>query len=207
MQPRLPAMIAKAFSEAAARNGAAIQDVLLREFSGSRAVLEIGSGTGQHAVRFANALGQLTWQCSDLDENLADIGARLEESGLANLPAPLSLDVKTVQSLPTSYDAVYSSNTAHIMSPEAVAAMFALVGTVLQPNGLFCLYGPFRQDGKFNTPSNARFHDYLHEQDAAMGIRDLETLDDIAATSQLSRVRLFAMPANNHIAVWKKGQE
>ena len=195
----------KPFSEYAERNGVPILDVLREEFATCSAVLEIGSGTGQHATQFASALPHLLWQTSDRDENHEGIGARVQESGLSNLKAPLSFDVLTAQVDADSYDAVFSSNTAHIMSIDAVDRMFSLIGIGLRDGGVFCLYGPFRQSGAFNTPSNAAFHESLRSQNPEMGIRHLEALDELGRGSDLHRVRLYAMPANNHIAVWTKG--
>jgi cyclopropane fatty-acyl-phospholipid synthase-like methyltransferase len=166
--------------------------------------LEIGSGTGQHAAFFATALPHVTWQTSDLDENHATISAWVTDAAQPNLLPPLSLDVLTTDFPATTFDAVYSANTAHIMSMEAVRKMFELVGDVLSSGGVFCLYGPFRHEGVFNAPSNAAFHQQLQARDTAMGIRHLESLDEEGHRHQLSRQRLYAMPANNNMAVWQK---
>ena len=198
-------MTDKPFSEYAERNGAPILSVLQGEFANCTRVLEIGSGTGQHAVRFAKAMPFLQWQTSDRDENLSGINAWVKDSGLPNLLPPLSIDVLIADVPAESCDAVYSANTAHIMSIEAVQKMFALVGKGLSDGGVFCLYGPFRQGGEFNTPSNAAFHQTLRSQKPEMGIRHLESLDGYARDHDMTRVRLYAMPANNHIAVWHKG--
>jgi cyclopropane fatty-acyl-phospholipid synthase-like methyltransferase len=200
----MPGMTDKPFSEYSERNGAPILSVLQSEFANCSKVLEIGSGTGQHAVRFAKALPHLQWQSSDQDENLGGINAWVKDSGLANLLPPISMDV-LVADVPAEFcDAVYSANTAHIMSIEAVQKMFALVGKGLSVGGVFCLYGPFRQEGQFNTPSNAAFHQTLRSRNPEMGIRHLESLDDYARDHDMVRVRVYAMPANNHIAVWHK---
>ncbi len=200
----MPGMTDKPFSEYAERNGAPILDVLRNEFANSTKVLEIGSGTGQHAARIAKALPFLQWQTSDLDENHDGILAWVNYSGLANLMPPLSLNVLT-SDVPAAFcDAAFSSNTAHIMSIEAVQKMFDIVGNALTDRGVFCLYGPFRQGGEFNTPSNAAFHKTLRSRDPAMGIRHLESLDDYARDNNMARARLYTMPANNHIAVWHK---
>ena len=197
-------MTEKPFSDYAERNGAPILDVLRDVFSSCTAVLEIGSGTGQHAARFSRSLPHLTWQTSDLDENHDGIQAWVEHSALENLLPPLSLDVMTGDVLAGSFDGVYSSNTAHIMSFDGVRKMFSLVGKALVNDGVFGLYGPYRQGGKFNTASNAAFDESLRGRDPNMGIRELESLDDLGRDNGLSRVRLYAMPANNHLAVWRK---
>lgn len=202
-----PEMTERRFSEYADRNGLAILEVLRHEFSTATSVLEIGSGTGQHAVRIASAMGHLNWQCSDLDENHESISAWLALAKLANVLAPVSLDVRTAQ-LPTSaYDAIFSANTAHIMSIESVKRMFALVGETLTDGGIFCLYGPFQEAGECSSPSNAAFHQSLRSRDPAMGIRDIEQLDEFGEYSNLRRRRLYAMPANNNIGVWIKDRQ
>ena len=197
-------MLNKRFSEAAARNAPAVLEVLNLELRDCKSVLEIGSGTGQHAAFFATALPHATWQTSDLDENHATISAWVTDAAQPNLLPPLSLDVLTADFPATTFDAVYSANTAHIMSMEAVRKMFELVGDVLSSGGVFCLYGPFRHEGVFNAPSNAAFHQQLQARDTAMGIRHLESLDEEGHRHQLSRQRLYAMPANNNMAVWQK---
>lgn len=197
-------MSEKPSAPATERNSSSILGVLRIEFLGCRSVLEIGSGTGQHAVTFAAELPRLTWQTSDLDENHDGIHAWLDAAKLPNVHRPLSLDVMSASGKAHSYDGVYSSNTAHIMSYPAVVNMFGLVSRVLQDDGVFCLYGPFRQNGRFNTQSNANFHDSLVAGDPAMGIRDLEDLDALARDGGLIRSSLYAMPANNLLAVWRR---
>lgn len=195
----------KPFSEYAERNSGPILEVLRNELSACSSVLEIGSGTGQHAVRFARALPHLKWQTSDRHENRSGIAAWVNAAALANLLPPLPLDVLTDADPAGSWDAVFSANTAHIMSAAAVAKMFAIAGRVLGVGGVFCLYGPFRQGGRFNTESNAAFHQTLRSRDPEMGIRDLEFLDELGTVNDLVRIRLYTMPANNHLAVWIKG--
>jgi cyclopropane fatty-acyl-phospholipid synthase-like methyltransferase len=198
-------MANKQSSEYAERNSHPILEVLQKEFSSSGRVLEMGSGTGQHAVRFAAKLPHLVWQTSDLIENHESINAWLSDSGLSNVLPPLNFDVLDADIATDSFDAVYSANTAHIMRVAAVERMFELVGTALPDGGTFCLYGPFRQNGEFNTASNASFHQNLQLRNPEMGIRDIEDLDSFGRSHELHRVRLYAMPANNHLAVWKKG--
>lgn len=194
----------KPHAEYARRNAGPILEVLQHELRGHTNVLEIGSGTGQHAIQFAAALVDVEWQTSDLDENHEGIRAWIAEAGLANVHAPLSLDVTNSELAGASYDAVYSSNTAHIMSEGAVDAMFRLVGRVLRPRGVFILYGPFRRAGRFNTQSNADFDASLRSRDPEMGIRDLDALDKLGAKNGLQRVNLYAVPSNNMVAVWQK---
>ena len=192
------------YAEYAARNTAPILEVLRREFRDARDVLEIGSGTGQHAVAIAGELDHLRWHTSDLYENHAGIHAWLQHAQLNNVIAPVAIDVRDATLEPASFDAVFSSNTAHIMGIDAVKRMFSLVGDALRVEGVFCLYGPFRIDGAFNTVSNEAFDESLRQRDPVMGVRDLETLDDFGAACGLHRQRLYAVPSNNLVAVWKR---
>ncbi|MCO4810539.1 MAG: DUF938 domain-containing protein [Gammaproteobacteria bacterium] len=200
-------MAERPYAEYAARNAAPILEILEREFGSASRVLEIGSGTGQHAVAFAAAMDHLHWQTSDLDENHAGIRAWVDDSGIDNIAPPLSMDVRDAAVENDIYDAVFSSNTAHIMGIDAVEKMFALVGEALRPGGVFCLYGPFRQGGEFNTMSNANFDANLRQRDVVMGIRDIEKLDEFALAVGLQRVRFYAVPSNNNVAVWVLGDK
>ena len=197
-------MAEQPLSEYAARNTAPILEILRREFGSASSVIEIGSGTGQHAVAFSAALGHLRWQTSDLDENHAGIRAWIESARLPNVEPPLSIDVLSATLDDASFDAAFSANTAHIMGIDAVERMFALVGGALRAGGVFCLYGPFKSGGVFNAPSNADFDRSLRRRDPVMGIRDIEALDDYAAASGLRRVRFYAVPSNNNVAVYLK---
>lgn len=197
-------MTERPYAEYAMRNAAPILEVLRREFRDCKRVLEIGSGTGQHAVRFAAVLDHLYWQTSDLDENHTGIAAWIEHSGLTNVGRPWSLDVRAAAGVEGEFDAAFSSNTAHIMSIDAVEKMFALVGAALTAGGVFCLYGPFRIDGRFNTASNEDFDAGLRRRDPEMGVRGLETLDEFGTAAGLERERLYVVPSNNFVAVWTR---
>jgi len=197
-------MSQKPFAAATERNSLPILDVIHHEFEGVSSVLEIGSGTGQHAVSFGKALSHLVWQTSELAENHAGIALWLDEAGLPNVRMPIELDVMTAEVAPQSYDAVYSANTAHIMSFPAVVKMFSLISRALRDDGVFCLYGPFKQGGEFSTQSNADFDNSLRERNSEMGIRDIETLDKLGTSEGMVRERLYAMPANNCLVTWVK---
>ena len=188
----------------ALRNQNAILEVISGEFQDCKAVLEIGSGTGQHAIFFASQMSWLTWQTSDLVANHQGINAWLEDAALDNVKAPLVLDVEAPLQTDDKFDAVFSANTAHIMSIAAVESMFSTAGRCLIDGGRFCLYGPFNQNGTFTSDSNRDFDANLRSQDPAMGIRDLEILDGFAETNGLHRTSLYAMPANNMISIWSK---
>ena len=197
-------MAEKPDAPATRRNRDAILAVLADEFRNARSVLEIGSGTGQHAVYFATALPNLYWQTSDRRMNHAAINAWIASADLGNLAPPLDLDVLQTTEPDGVYDSAFSANTAHIMSLAAVERMFELVGRILPAAGLFCLYGPFNVDGEFTSESNERFDRSLRSQDPDMGIRDLSELDQPAARCELVQVRRYAMPANNLLVVWQK---
>lgn len=197
-------MSQKPFAAATERNSLPILNVIRHEFERASSALEIGSGTGQHAVCFGKALGHLVWQTSELAENHAGIDLWLDEAGLPNVRKPVELDVMTADVSPQSFDAVYSANTAHIMSFPAVVEMFSLAGKALRDDGVFCLYGPFRQDGEFSTQSNADFDNSLRERNSEMGIRDIEALDELGESVGMVRERLYAMPANNCLVIWVK---
>ncbi len=184
---------------------------MLREvFAGARKVLEIGSGTGQHAVHFATHLPHLIWQPADLAENLPGIELWRAEAalgparsaGLANLLPPLVLDVNQPRWPETGADAVFSANTLHIMSWSEVRLFFAGVGRLLPSDGVLAVYGPLNYGGRHTSESNARFDRSLRSRDPHSGIRDFEAVDALAAEQKLVLARDVAMPANNRTLVW-----
>jgi cyclopropane fatty-acyl-phospholipid synthase-like methyltransferase len=193
-----------AFSEACERNKQPILAVLRDELARSSRVLEIGSGTGQHAVHFARHLRHLEWQPTDCAENLSDLAARIAEEGTPNLLAPLELDVLQTQWPAVTADAVYSANTLHIMSWPEVEAFFSGVGQVLAVGGVLVVYGPFRYAGRFTSESNIAFDRSLRERDPASGIRDIEAVNRLAETQGLAQMADHAMPANNQLLVWAR---
>ncbi len=193
------------FAAASVRNAAPILGALRDEVEGAARVLEIGSGTGFHAVYFASELPAVQWQCSDLVENHGIINAAMESAALANVLPPLEFDVRDAEPPRARYDIVYTSNTAHIMDAAAVEQMFRLVPKMLDAGGKFLCYGPFKRGGEFNTPSNEAFDASLRGRGVGMGLRDLDECDRIAAEGQLFRRRTYAMPSNNLFTVWHKG--
>ncbi len=194
----------KRFSPACERNRDPILAILRPVFSDRRRVLEIGSGTGQHAVYFGAALPHLLWQTSDLPENHPSIHAWLEAAHLPNVLPPLSLDVAASAWPGQRFDAVFTANTCHIMSWPEVEAMFAGIGTILEQGGLLCIYGPFNYQGAFTSASNAQFDASLRAQAPHMGIRDAENVDALAAKHGLVLQADHEMPANNRLRVWRK---
>jgi SAM-dependent methyltransferase len=187
----------KPFSEASERNRAPILAILKRVFADRKRVLEIGSGTGQHAAYFAPELPHLVWQTSDVAENLSDIRQWAPD------PPPIELNVdKEWPAL--LVDAVFSANTCHIMSWLLVEKMFSGVGRLLPPGGLFALYGPFNYGGKHTSDSNARFDAMLRARDPASGLRDFDDIAGLAKRAGLILLEDNAMPANNRLLVFRK---
>lgn len=196
-------MINKPFSQACENNKRPILDVIKSYFADVSSVLEVGSGTGQHAVFFADQLPHLTWQTSDRQDNHAGINAWIDEYDGDNLNRPLDLDVTKPWPI-THTQAVFSANTVHIMSWPMVEAFFERLGQVLKPNGYFCLYGPFNFCGEYTSESNKAFDEHLQSRDPAMGIRDYVDLETLARKAELMFVEKHEMPANNYILVWQK---
>lgn len=147
----------------------------------------------------------MLWQTSDREEYHAGIHAWLRDAGLDNVLAPLVLDVDDVWP-DESYDAVFSANTAHIMSWPQVQRFFEAVGQVLQTGGIFALYGPFNYGGRYSSESNANFDQWLKQRDPLSGVRDFEALDGLADAAGLVLRNDYEMPANNRILVWTKSR-
>lgn len=194
----------KPFSEACEQNKHSILAVLQQHFADCRTVLEIGSGTGQHAVFFATQLPHLHWLTSEVHALHAGIRAWLVEAELSNVEQPLELDVNQADWSVKQVDAVFSANTVHIMDWPSVENMFAGIGRVLQIHGIFCLYGPFNYQGTYTSDSNAHFDAWLKQRDPHSGIRDFEALDVLAQTHGMQLRADHAMPANNRTLVWEK---
>ena len=194
----------KPYSESCVQNRDPILSVIEPLLRDRKHVLEIGSGTGQHAVYFAARMPHLTWHTSDVAENHAGIRAWLDEALLPNTTGPVALDVRDRPWSVPEADAVFSANTTHIMHWESVVALFAGVGSVLAQDGLFCLYGPFNYGGEYTSESNERFDEWLHERDPLSGIRDVDDLDRLARQAGLRLEEDYAMPANNRILCWRK---
>ena len=187
------------------RNRDPILKALKKELHGEKELLEIGSGTGQHAVYFAKHMPMIVWQTSDQKKNHDAIQSWIESTNSNNLKLPLNLEIGLNEDhIKKKYDDVFSSNTSHIMSFKNVEKMFSLVGRILRKNGKFFLYGPFRVNGDFTSKSNEKFNDELNQKDPIMGIRDIEELDKFAIKNNLSNYAFIQMPANNFLSVWSK---
>lgn len=200
----MSAVSPKPYSEACERNKAPILEVLETAFANAASVLEIGSGTGQHAVHFGAALPHLTWQTSDLPDNHAGIRMWLDEAKLANVRAPLVLNVSDDHWPVGSVDALFTANTLHIMSWEQVDHMLTGAGRILNPGGSLCIYGPFNYNGAHTSDSNARFDAMLRSRDPRSGIRNIEDVEDLALRNGLKLTADHEMPANNRLLVFAK---
>jgi cyclopropane fatty-acyl-phospholipid synthase-like methyltransferase len=194
----------KPYAKSCDQNRDPILVVLSVLFARSREVLEIGSGTGQHAVYFGARMPNLIWHTSDRDENHAGIRMWIEEAGLSNVLPPLALDVSQNEWPAIEVDAVFSANTTHIMHRHEVEALFAGVGQVLSQQGLFALYGPFNYDNGYTSESNARFDVWLKGRDPYSGIRNFEDLNRMAGQAGMVLKADYEMPANNRILCWEK---
>ncbi|KFA24483.1 DUF938 domain-containing protein [Xanthomonas vasicola] len=210
--------MSKPFSPASARKRDPILQVLLRHFGDRRHVLEIGAGSGQHAVHFAAAMPWLQWQASDHPQHLPGIRTWLDEAALPNAPPPIPLQAALTPTpglapppgLPVlrdgqrGFDAIYSANTLHIMGWPQVQALFAGLPAVMAPDAVLAIYGPFNRNGQFTSESNRDFDAMLRERDPASGIRDAEAVDALAASVGLQLIDDVALPANNYCRVWRR---
>lgn len=194
----------KPHSDACERNREPILKVLQQWFVTPGTVLEIGSGTGQHAIYFAQALPHLIWLATDREENLPGIQRWFDEAALPNLRGPQALNVLDAAWPVDDVTHAFSANTAHIMSWPEVEAMFAGVGAALKSGGKFCLYGPFNRNGQFTSESNRAFDEMLRARDPAMGIRDDQALVALGRSNELTFIADHAMPANNRLLVWTR---
>ena len=192
------------FSAACERNQAPIVDILREVFATSRVVLEVGSGTGQHAVHFAQAMPHLVWQPSDRPQSLSLSQARIAKARLANLRATVELDVDVSTWPIASSDSIFTANTLHIIREASVQAFFRGVGRVLDTPGTLAVYGPFRYRGQFTSASNAKFDAELRARDPQSGIRDFEAVNTLAMAIGLRLIGDHSLPAHNQLLVWSR---
>lgn len=194
----------KPYAESCDINKDPILDLLKEVFADRRQVLELASGTGQHAVHFARALPHLTWQTSELEQNHAGIQLWLDEAQLANVFAPLHIDANDEHWPAGHYDAIFNANTVHILSWPEVEKLFSGMGRALNSGGILCLYGPFNYGGKFTSESNARFDVWLKSRDPRSGVRDFEALNALAIREGMTLLKDVEMPINNRTLVWQR---
>lgn len=197
------------FSEACERNKGPILAVLERWLPRPARVLEVGSGSGQHAVHFTRELAQVHWHPSELEGNLEALQERVRQEGSqalaegSTLQAPVMLEVSSGPWPEAGFDAVFSANTAHIMPARSVPDLLAGAARVLRAGGLLLLYGPFSDDGDHTAPSNEAFDTHLRSIDPAMGVRDADWISELAAELRLEPVADVVMPANNRTLIFR----
>jgi len=197
-------MDGKRHAPATARNREPIREVLARELPRQGTVLEIASGSGEHATYFARAFPELAWQPSDGSEAaLASIAAWRAEAQLPNLRAPVALDVTAASWPVTHADAILCINMIHIAPWEATLGLFAGAARVLPAGALLYLYGPYRFGGAFTADSNAEFDRSLRSRDPRWGVRDVDELEAAARPHGFVLRETIAMPANNHSLVFR----
>ncbi len=197
------------FYTSADRNKEAIGDALSAYLARAANVLEIGSGSGQHAIylcqRFSHLQWQVTEQAASLEGLRLAVGLAVDQSGCKNIQPPIELDVSSyVGSENNAYAFVYSANTAHIMGIEEVKSTFKIVNRCMAADGLYALYGPFKENGQHNSEGNVAFDEALRSEDPKMGIRDITELSEIAMSSGLALLKQIDMPSNNRILLWQK---
>ena len=195
------------FSAACERNKDVILETISPYLSNSETVLEIGSGTAQHALHFAKQNPHLKWQTSDQKQYLEGITAQLKNSDVANIHLPFELNVNQMawQKTPEQYEVIYTANTLHIMSWNDVQAFFAGLHQVTKDNAQLIVYGPFKYKGEFTSPSNQAFDQSLQERGVGSGIRDFEAVNELASNTGFNLIEDYKMPANNQCLVWQKG--
>ena len=197
-------MTDRPFAPSAARNAPAILAALHDTLSSLTTVLEVGSGTGQHAVHFCAALPHLRWQPSDQREQLPGIQAWREDAALENVLPALALEVGRDPWPTGPFDGIYTANTLHYMPWHAVKALFAAAPAVLAPEGVLMVYGPFRVGGAWVSPNDEAFDARPREGAAFRGLRDLEAVEALAQAAGLRRCGLHAMPADNRVVLWRR---
>jgi cyclopropane fatty-acyl-phospholipid synthase-like methyltransferase len=193
----------KPFAPSCQQNQTPIFKIIKPLLAHSKTVLEIGSGTGQHAVYFASKLPHLHWQTSDRANYHTGINAWLDEANQPNIFPPILLDVSKHTMPEQRFDAIFSANTLHIMSKKEVVCLFQNMASCLNPTGSLILYGPFNYAGNYTSDSNAKFDQWLIAQQSHSGIKAFEWVNDLAEQAGLILIDDYAMPANNRILHWK----
>jgi len=201
------AMIERPDAPPTQRNKWPILEVLNKELTVPADILEIGSGTGQHAIFFAEKLPFIEWFTSDVSSNHAGMNSWLQSYKGSNIRLPINLEMGVNEiNLTANFDHVFSSNTSHIMSFDNVKKMFSLAGRLLPRGGKFYLYGPFKINNEFTSKSNKDFDGMLKKQNPLMGLRDIEKLDILASKEGMAKYKFYDMPANNYFSIWRKDE-
>lgn len=193
----------KPFSQACENNKQPILNKIQPLLTQYTNILEIGSGTGQHAIHFSQAMPHLNWQTSDLPINHAGINQWINESDVPNVKKPIVIDLYQPWPI-TNVEVIYTANTLHIINFELVGLFFKAVNKHLLSNGILCIYGPFKYNGQFTSPSNADFDLWLKERDLGSGIRNIEDILTLATKASLNLINDYEMPANNRLLIFKK---
>jgi cyclopropane fatty-acyl-phospholipid synthase-like methyltransferase len=191
----------KPLSPACENNKEPILQIIRQVFANTSYVLEIGSGTGQHACYLAKHLPHLVWQPTDKLENISGINVWQEQAQLANLNPALALNISDEQWPYDTIESVFTANTLHIMSEQEVQTGFDQLCKRLNPKALICIYGPFNYNGNYTSDSNARFEHWLKSQNPLSGIKNIEDIVSLAEERGLSLINDFDMPANNRLLV------
>lgn len=194
----------KPFSQACENNKVAIADALGAYLRGVEQVIEIGSGTGQHAVYFAERFPDVVWQPSDVAKNHEGIRTWIIEAGLENIREPLELDISAATWGASAQSAIYLSNVVHIIEPHLVERLFVHIDGTLAPEGLLFMYGPYNYGGRFTSDGNQRLDDWLKSLHPDYGIRDFEQIDQLARNRGLMLLDDVTMPANNRLLIWRR---
>ena len=197
-------MSAKPFSQACENNKQPILERIAPLYPAQQTVLEIGSGTGQHACYFAQQLPELLWQPSDRAEQLPGMQLWLDAAQLPNILPPLVLDVAQTPWPVRGIAGLFTANTLHIMAWTEIVVLFQQLQHCLLSGGYCCIYGPFNYGGSYTSPSNAHFDQWLQQRNPLSAIRDVEKISDLAQQADMTLVQDYAMPANNRLLVWQK---
>jgi cyclopropane fatty-acyl-phospholipid synthase-like methyltransferase len=191
-------------SPACERNKDVIAEQLQSAFAQCKQVLEIGSGSGQHVLHFAQQMPDIIWQPMDFGEYFSGLQYNLQNRP-DNILAPFELSLSNTPWLPnTAFDGLFSANTLHIMSWEHVIGFFECAGKQINSGGVLCIYGPFKYQGEFTSQSNAGFEQWLKQRDPLSGVRDFEAVCDLALQNGLDFVSDQPMPANNQFLIFHK---
>jgi len=196
--------VIKPYSESCDQNKDVILSVITPLLASCSDVLEIGSGTGQHAVYFAERLPHLVWQTSDCQPYLEGINSWISEACLTNVKQPFELDVSKSSWPTVEVDAVFTANSVHIMHESDVGNLIRCSAELLKKSGSLIIYGPFNYGGDYTSESNARFDQWLKNRDSLSGIKHFEEIDRLAEDNGLELVKDYPMPANNRILHYVK---
>ncbi|AAV82402.1 DUF938 domain-containing protein [Idiomarina loihiensis] len=191
------------FSQACENNKDPILEVLKTAFSDCTRVLEVGSGTGQHAVYFASQLPNIHWQASDQKEYLPGVTARIKQEGVTNQPLPVEFDV-FADAPGGTFNALFTANTCHIMPKEGVERLFEHLEGDLSSVERLCIYGPFNDNGHFTSDSNRGFHQSLQSRNSDMGIRDWQWITELANQQGFELKKIHPLPANNQLLEFQR---